>query len=90
MKFGVGQPFRRVEDMRFITGTGRFTDDFRYEGELYAAVVRAPVAHGILNGVDATMAREMDGVLAVYTADELAADGIGALPVIIVLDHAEG
>ena len=90
MKFGVGQPFRRVEDMRFITGTGRFTDDFRYEGELYAAVVRAPVAHGILNGVDATMARDMDGVLAVYTADELTADGIGALPVIIVLDHAEG
>lgn len=90
MKFGVGQPFRRVEDMRFITGTGRFTDDFRYEGELYAAVVRAPVAHGILNGVDATMAREMDDVLAIYTADELAADGIGALPVIIVLDHAEG
>ena len=90
MKFGVGQPFRRVEDMRFITGTGRFTDDFRYEGELYAAVVRAPVAHGILNGVDATMAREMDDVLAVYTAADLAADGIGALPVIIVLDHAEG
>lgn len=90
MKFGVGQPFRRVEDMRFITGTGRFTDDFRYEGELYAAVVRAPVAHGILNGVDATMARDMDGVLAVYTAADLAADGIGALPVIIVLDHAEG
>lgn len=90
MKFGVGQPFRRVEDMRFITGTGRFTDDFRYEGELYAAVVRAPVAHGILNGVDATVAREMDDVIAVYTADELAADGIGALPVIIVLDHAEG
>ena len=90
MKFGVGQPFRRVEDMRFITGTGRFTDDFRYEGELYAAVVRAPVAHGILNGVDATVAREMDDVIAVYTADELAADGIDALPVIIVLDHAEG
>ncbi|MGA0562547.1 xanthine dehydrogenase family protein molybdopterin-binding subunit [Ancylobacter sp. VNQ12] len=90
MKFGVGQPFRRVEDMRFITGTGRFTDDFRYEGELHAAVVRAPVAHGVLNGVDASIAREMDGVLAVYTADELVADGIGSLPVIIVLDHAEG
>jgi carbon-monoxide dehydrogenase large subunit len=90
MKFGVGQPFRRVEDMRFITGTGRFTDDFRYEGELHAAVVRAPVAHGVLNSVDAGTARDMDGVLAVYTADELAADGIGALPVIIVLDHVEG
>lgn len=90
MKFGVGQPFRRVEDMRFITGTGRFTDDIHYEGEVHAAVVRAPVAHGLLKSVDAGTAREMDGVLAVYTADELAADGIGSLPVIIVLDHVEG
>ncbi|MDQ0510113.1 xanthine dehydrogenase family protein molybdopterin-binding subunit [Ancylobacter amanitiformis] len=90
MKFGVGQPFRRVEDLRFITGTGRFTDDIRYEGEVHAAVVRAPVAHGVLTMVDASTARAMDGVLAIYTAEDLAADGIGALPVIIVLDHVEG
>ncbi|MCS0504207.1 xanthine dehydrogenase family protein molybdopterin-binding subunit [Ancylobacter mangrovi] len=90
MKFGLGQPFRRVEDLRFITGTGHYTDDHRYEGELHAAVVRAPVAHGVLNGVDAEAARAMEDVLAVYTADELEADGIGSLPVVIVLDHAEG
>ncbi|MFK8251346.1 xanthine dehydrogenase family protein molybdopterin-binding subunit [Ancylobacter terrae] len=90
MKFGVGQPFRRVEDQRFITGTGRYTDDFRYEGELYAAVVRSPVAHGVIAGLDAEAARDMPGVRAVYTAEDLAADGIGPLPVIIVLDHVEG
>ncbi|MBS9477997.1 xanthine dehydrogenase family protein molybdopterin-binding subunit [Ancylobacter radicis] len=90
MKFGLGQPFRRVEDLRFITGTGRFTDDIHYEGELFAAVVRAPVAHGVLNGVDVSAAREMEEVLAAYTADDLAADGIGSLPVIIVLDHVNG
>ncbi|MBB3770231.1 carbon-monoxide dehydrogenase large subunit [Angulomicrobium tetraedrale] len=90
MKFGVGQPFRRVEDLRFITGTGRFTDDLHYAGEVFAAVVRAPVAHGVLNAVDTSTARAMEDVLAVYTAEDLAADGIGALPVVIVLDHATG
>lgn len=90
MKFGVGQPFRRVEDLRFITGTGRFTDDLHYEGETFACVVRAPVAHGTLDGIDIDTARAMPGVLAVYTAQDLAEDGIGPLPVVIVLDHAEG
>lgn len=90
MKFGVGQPFRRVEDLRFITGAGRFTDDHRFEGETFACVVRSPLAHGVINGVDAAAARTMPGVLAVYTASDLSADRIGALPVVIVLDHAEG
>ncbi|QIB35362.1 xanthine dehydrogenase family protein molybdopterin-binding subunit [Ancylobacter pratisalsi] len=90
MKFGLGQPFRRVEDLRFITGTGTYTDDHRYEGELHAAIVRAPVAHGVIRGIDTEDARAREDVLAVYTADDLAADGIGSLPVVIVLDHAEG
>lgn len=90
MKFGVGQPFRRVEDLRFITGTGRFTDDHRFEGEAFACVVRSPLAHGVINGVDTAPARAMPGVLAIYTAADLSTDGIGALPVVIVLDHAEG
>ncbi|MFD2031981.1 hypothetical protein ACFSKM_19830 [Ancylobacter dichloromethanicus] len=90
MKFGIGQPFRRVEDLRFITGTGRFTDDHHYAGETFACVVRAPVAHGLIRQIDTGAARALPGVLAVYTAQDLAADGIGALPVVIVLDHAEG
>lgn len=90
MKFGVGQPFRRVEDQRFITGTGHYTDDLHYEGEVFAAVVRAPIAHGVVNAVNADAARDMPGVLAVYTAEDLAAEGIGAIPPVIVLDHVEG
>lgn len=90
MKFGVGQPFRRVEDLRFITGTGRYTDDHHYEGEAFAALVRSPIAHGVITGIDTTTAAGMDGVLAVYTAADLDADGIGTLPVIIVLDHVAG
>ncbi|MDX6806231.1 xanthine dehydrogenase family protein molybdopterin-binding subunit [Terrihabitans rhizophilus] len=90
MKFGVGQPFRRVEDIRFITGQGHYTDDYRFEGEAYAALARSSVAHGVLKGVDAEAARAMPGVLAVFTAEDLARDGIGTMPVTIVLDHAEG
>jgi len=90
MKFGVGQPFRRVEDLRFITGAGRYTDDFHYEGEAFAAVVRSPIAHGVITGIDTATAAGMDGVLAVYTSADLDADGIGTLPVIVVLDHTEG
>lgn len=90
MKFGVGQPFRRVEDLRFITGTGRYTDDVRHPHEAFAVVVRSRVAHGVLNSVDIEAAREMPGVLAVFTAADLEADGIGTLPIVVVLDHAEG
>ncbi|QJP13395.1 xanthine dehydrogenase family protein molybdopterin-binding subunit [Starkeya sp. ORNL1] len=90
MKFGVGQPFRRVEDLRFITGTGRYTDDHRHPGEAFAVVVRSRVAHGVLRSVDAEAARQMPGVLGVFTAADLEADGIGTLPIVVVLDHAEG
>jgi carbon-monoxide dehydrogenase large subunit len=90
MKFGVGQPFRRVEDLRFITGTGRYTDDHRHQGEAFAVVVRSRVAHGVLRAVEAEAAREMPGVLGVFTAADLEADGIGTLPIVVVLDHAEG
>jgi carbon-monoxide dehydrogenase large subunit len=90
MKFGVGQPFRRVEDLRFITGAGRFTDDHRHQGEAFAVVVRSRVAHGMLNGVDVETARQMPGVLGVFSAADIESDGIGTLPIVVVLDHAEG
>ncbi len=90
MKFGVGQPFRRVEDLRFITGSGRFTDDHHFDGEAHGVVVRAPVAHGVIRRLDLATAREMPGVLGAFGPEELDADGIGPLPVVVVLDHAGG
>ena len=45
MKFGFGQPVRRVEDQRLTTGTGRYTDDIAAEGALHAFVLRSPYAH---------------------------------------------
>ncbi|MEX2642259.1 MAG: xanthine dehydrogenase family protein molybdopterin-binding subunit, partial [Acetobacterales bacterium] len=79
-RFGFGQPVRRKEDARFITGAGRYLDDLRFENQSWAAFVRSPVARGRIESIDAAAARTMPGVLGVFTAADLVADGIGSLP----------
>ncbi|NNM73993.1 xanthine dehydrogenase family protein molybdopterin-binding subunit [Enterovirga aerilata] len=75
MKFGIGQPVHRREDPVLVQGRGRYTDDIALPGQLHAAFVRSPYAHGELRGIDADAARDMPGVLGIYTADDLAAYG---------------
>jgi carbon-monoxide dehydrogenase large subunit len=82
-RFGAGQALRRVEDQRFLTGTGCYTDDIVPEGQVHAVTVRSPFAHGAVRSLDVDAARAMPGVLAVLTADDLAAQGIGDLPTIV-------
>ncbi|WP_245513009.1 xanthine dehydrogenase family protein molybdopterin-binding subunit [Enterovirga rhinocerotis] len=72
MKFGIGQPVHRREDPTLVQGHGRYTDDVQVEGQVYAAFVRSPYAHGVIRSVDLDAAREMPGVLAVYGAQDLA------------------
>jgi carbon-monoxide dehydrogenase large subunit len=76
---GIGAPVRRKEDQRFVTGKGRYVDDFNRPGQAYAAFVRSPHAHANLRSVDTSAAKAMPGVLAVLTGDDLAADKIGGL-----------
>src|SRR5262245_29703098 len=68
----VGAEVRRVEDRRALTGTGRFLDDVTLPGLLHAAFVRSSVPHARLRGVDVSGARAAPGVVAVFTADDLA------------------
>ena len=79
-RFAVGQPVPRTEDPVLLRGEGRYTGDVSSPGQLHAAVVRSPHAHGVLRGVDADGARAMPGVLAVYTAEDLDAAGVGPMP----------
>ena len=65
----------RAEDPALLRGEGRYTDDVAIEGQVYLAMVRSPHAHGVLRGVDAAAARDMPGVLAIYTGADLAAAG---------------
>ncbi|HEU0150927.1 MAG TPA: xanthine dehydrogenase family protein molybdopterin-binding subunit, partial [Bradyrhizobium sp.] len=77
--FGIGQPVRRAEDPTLVRGEGQYTDDLQLEGQVYAVIVRSPVAHGILRGVDLDAARELPGVLMAFDGGELAAAGYGSL-----------
>lgn len=67
----VGQSVKRREDTRFATGHGRYLDDVELPRQLYAAFVRSPIARGALLSVDASAAVAMDGVVAVFTAEDL-------------------
>lgn len=69
----------RLEDRRFLTGEGRFTDDLRRAGQAHGIVVRSPHAHADVRAVRTDAAKAAPGVVGVWTAGDLAAAGIGAL-----------
>ena len=86
----VGQPIRRVEDARFISGHGAFTDDFAPEGMVWGVMVRSPEANGILKSVDVSAAKAAPGVLLVLTAADAQAEGIGVFEPANGLPLADG
>jgi carbon-monoxide dehydrogenase large subunit len=76
----VSTSVRRLEDRRFITGTGTFVDDVNMPGQAYAAVVRSPHAHARIEGIDVSAAQGAPGVLLVVTGRDWVAAGHGAIP----------
>jgi carbon-monoxide dehydrogenase large subunit len=72
MQFGLGQPVRRKEDARFLTGRGTYVDDLRLPGALHAVALRSPHAHARILGVDTAAARAMPGVALVYAGADVA------------------
>jgi len=89
-RFGMGQPVPRKEDPRLLTGRGRYTDDITLPGQVWGHVLRSPVAHGRLNGIDTAAARAMPGVLAIYTDADITAAGYGDLPCKLPLKSHDG
>ena len=77
---GIGASVLRKEDARFITGSGRYTDDISMPGQVHCVFVRSPHARANIKSVDTSEAESTDGVLAVFTGEHLRADGIGDLP----------
>ena len=90
MKFGVGQPVRRHEDLALITGKGRYTDDITLPRMTHAFVLRSPIAHAHIKRLDATAARRMLGVLFVATGEDVRADGLGDIPCVVPLVSRDG
>src|SRR5207248_7371102 len=77
---GIGQPVRRREDLRLLTGHGRYSDDLNLPGQTYAVMVRSPHAHALIRSIDTDAARGAPGVLAVLTGEDVMADGLQPLP----------
>jgi carbon-monoxide dehydrogenase large subunit len=80
----------RQEDLRLVTGTGRFTGDWSFEGELHAAVIRSDRAHARIVALDLDAVRTAPGVVAVLTAQDVRAAGFGTLPVGAALTDRHG
>ena len=77
---GIGHSIKRVEDARLIEGQGNFLDDITLPGMLHMALVRSPVAHARINGIDIDAAMAVDGVLAVVTGELMAAHNLAWMP----------
>ena len=89
-QFGIGQPVRRKEDARLLTGKGRFTDDINLPGQLFAYFLRAPHAHARIRTIDTGGAGTAPGVVAIYTAKDLLADGLAPIPTNVDLKSRSG
>jgi carbon-monoxide dehydrogenase large subunit len=73
----IGSPIERLEDLRFLTGRGQYTDDLHDDRMLHAVILRSAVAHGRIRSIDVTAALKKPGVHAVITAAD-----IGEVPTI--------
>src|ERR1700676_3215650 len=89
-KCAVGQPVPRSEDPVLLRGEGHYSDDVSLPGQAYAVMLRSAYAHGVIRRIDTRAARTMPGVLAIYTAADLAKGGIGPLPPRQVMNNRDG
>ena len=72
---GIGASTKRREDIRFLTGKGRYTADIDVRGQSYAVFLRSDVAHGKINKINTKKAEAMPGVLAVLTGEDFVSVG---------------
>ncbi len=89
-RFGSGQSVRRVEDPALVQGQGRFTDDHVLPGQTWLVFLRSDRAHAKILGIDATAAKAMPGVLAVFTGADLEAAGVKPIAVAVPFKRPGG
>jgi carbon-monoxide dehydrogenase large subunit len=90
MDTGIGQPVRRVEDRRFLTGAGRYVDDIVLPGQVHGVVIASPYAHARIRSIDTTAAKAAPGVLCVLTGQDALDDGLGGMPPLFMPEDMGG
>ena len=81
----VGRPLKRFEDPRLVTGKGTYVDDIKRQDMVYASFVRSPHAHARIRSIDVSAARDMPGVVAVVTADDIASE-VAPIPTRVIAE----
>src|ERR1044072_5489849 len=89
-RHGIGQPVRRVEDQRFLTGRARYVDDLQLPQMLHGAVVMSPHAHALIKKIDPSEALKMPGVHLVLTGGEEKAENLGGIPPLFMPEDMGG
>src|SRR5687767_9781635 len=89
-RYGIGQPVRRVEDARFLTGRSRYVDDIQLPHMLHGAVAMSPHAHARIRSIDVGPALESPGVVAVFTGADAKAEGLGGIPPLFMPEDMGG
>ncbi|WP_022722417.1 xanthine dehydrogenase family protein molybdopterin-binding subunit [Rhodopseudomonas sp. B29] len=90
MRFGAGQPVKRLEDQRLLTGHGAYLDDKPADGALFLVLMRSPHAHARIVSIDTEAAKAMPGVERVLTGADLVADDVGTLPTLPIFKRPDG
>ena len=90
LRFGAGLSPKRLEDQRLLTGKGLFIDDKPEDGALWLHVLRSPHAHAKIISIDASAAKAMPGVTAIYTGADLVAEDVGTLPTLPIFKRPDG
>ena len=90
MKFAVGQPVTRIEDVRLITGKGNFTDDQKLPNMAHGVFTRSPYAHAKIISINIDKAKKMPGVIDIFTGDRLQEEGLSHMSVIDFLQNKDG
>ena len=75
---GIGASTKRREDVRFLSGTGNYTDDINLHNQTYVHFLRSDVAHGRINNIDTAAASAMPGVVRIFTGADF--EGVGGIP----------
>ena len=73
---GIGASVKRVEDQRFLTGKGNYTDDINRPDQTYAYMLRSPHAHAKIISVDSSNAQSSEGVVAIFTGEDMQVGGL--------------
>lgn len=80
----IGTAMPRLEDERILRGHGKYVDDIKMSREVRAYFLRSNIAHGLIKNIDLSAAYGLNGILAIYTADDWIADDMGEIPCVSI------